>query len=90
MPNLGSSNSAANKDMLSKLWTNGVQLSDCGETLWEKEKLLLMSNFHFSHNVFRNSLLLMHQNEYLWSKGLNKLSYDIMRNLISKTCKAWI
>ena len=28
MPILGSSNSAANKDMMSKIWTNGVQLSD--------------------------------------------------------------
>ena len=29
-----------------------------------------MSNFSFSHNVFKSFLLLMHQNEYLWSKGL--------------------
>ena len=28
---LGSSNSAATKDMMSKIWTNG-------DTLWEKEK----------------------------------------------------
>ena len=28
MPILGSSNSAANKDMMTKIWTNGVQLSD--------------------------------------------------------------
>ena len=28
MPISGSSNSAANKNMISKLWTNGVQLSD--------------------------------------------------------------
>ena len=28
MPVLGSSNTAANKDMISKIWTNGVQLSD--------------------------------------------------------------
>ena len=36
----------------------------------EKEKLLVMSNFSFSHNVFKSCLLLMRQNEYLWSKGL--------------------
>ena len=28
MPILGSSNSAANKNMMSKIWTNGVHLSD--------------------------------------------------------------
>ena len=27
MPILGSANSAANKNMMSKIWTNGVQLS---------------------------------------------------------------
>ena len=38
--------------------------------LLEKEKLLITSNFAFSHNVFKSCLLLMRQNEYLWSKGL--------------------
>ena len=28
MPMFGSSDSAANKNMMSKIWTNGVQLSD--------------------------------------------------------------
>ena len=40
------------------------------KTLWEKDKLLVTSNFSFSHNVFKSCLLFMHQNEYLWSKGL--------------------
>ena len=30
-----------------------------------------MINFSFSNNVFKSCLLLMRQNEYLWSKGLN-------------------
>ena len=42
------------------------------KTLWEKEKLLITSNISFSLNVFKSCLLLMHQNEYLWSKGLKK------------------
>ena len=42
------------------------------KTLWEKEKLHFMNNFSFSHNVFKNCLLLMRQNEYLWSKGLKQ------------------
>ena len=33
-----------------------------------------MSNFSFSHNVFKSCLLLMRQNEYLWSKGLSSHS----------------
>ena len=38
--------------------------------MWEKKKLLVTSNFFFSHNVFKSCLLLMRQNEYLWSKGI--------------------
>ena len=40
------------------------------KTLREKEKLLVTSNFSFSNNVFKSCLLLIRQNEYLWSKGL--------------------
>ena len=41
------------------------------KTLWEKENSFIASNFSLLHKVFKNCLLLMHQNEYLWSKGLN-------------------
>ena len=43
-------------------------------SIWghKKEKLLATSNFSFSHNVFKSCLMFMHQNEYLWSKGLKK------------------
>ena len=71
MPTLGSSNSMANKD------NDGKNMDKWGysyliefKTLWEKEKLLITSNFSFSHNVFKSSLVLMRQNEYLWSNGL--------------------
>ena len=40
------------------------------KTLWEMEKVLVTSNFSIFH-VFKN-LLLMRQNEYLWSKGLKE------------------
>ena len=43
------------------------------KTLWEKEKLLATSSFSFSRNVFKSCLLLMHQNEYLRSKGLKHI-----------------
>ena len=57
---------------MSKTWTNGDTIilfsrKHCAK----KEKLLITSNFSFSHNVFNTCLLLMRQNEYLWSKGLN-------------------
>ena len=42
------------------------------KTLWEEEKLLVTSNFFYSHNVFKSCLLLMGQNEYLWSKVLRR------------------
>ena len=73
MPILGSSNSAANKDMMSKLLTTGDNSkSDWVENIWEKEKLLVTCNFSISHNVF------MRQNEYLWSKGIITVSLYFM------------
>ena len=73
MPISASSNSAANKhNMMSKIWINGVQLSDQVEKIVGKAEIAFMSNFFFSHNVFKSCLLLMHQNEYLRSKGLRQ------------------
>ena len=61
MPIIGSCNSAANKEMMSKIWTNGIHYLTELKTLCEKEKLLVMSNFSFSH-VFKSRLLLMPRN----------------------------
>ena len=41
--------------------------------MWEKKKLLIKSNFFFSHNVFKSCPFLTRQNEYLWSKGLKHM-----------------
>ena len=68
--------------MISKIWTNKDQLSNELKTLWEKEKLLVTSNLSFSHNVFKSCLLLMRQNEYLWSKGLTP-HQNIMFHLLT-------
>ena len=54
----------------------GIQVSDWVEKLWEKEKLLIMSNFSFSLNVYKSCLLLIRQKEYLWSKGLKVFADD--------------
>ena len=49
--------------------------------MWEKEKLLVTSNFSFSHNVFKSCHLLMCQNEYLWSKGLTSGCKGLSANM---------
>ena len=41
------------------------------KTLCEKEKLLVMSNFSFSHSVFKRLVLQTHENQGLFGKGLN-------------------
>ena len=40
------------------------------KTLWEKGKLLIMSNFPFSHSVFNRFMLKTHKNKGLFGKGL--------------------
>ena len=40
------------------------------KTLWEKEKLLIMSNFSFSDSVFRRLVIQTHKNQGLFEKGL--------------------
>ena len=54
------------------------------KTSLEKEKLLVTSNLLFSHNVFKSRLLLMRQNEYLWSKGLTNLKKEAFENIVEK------
>ena len=53
--------------------------------MWEKKKLLVTSNFFFFHNVFKSCLLLMRQNEYLWSTGLRHSFF----NLPSLSIQIW-
>ena len=45
MPNFGSSNSEANKNMMSKIWTNGVQLSDLVENIVGKGEIVCYNRF---------------------------------------------
>ena len=40
------------------------------KTLWEKEKLLVTSNFFFSHGVFKRLKLQKRKNKGLFGKGL--------------------
>ena len=71
--------------MMSKILTNRdtfylIKL----KTLWEKEKLLITSNFSFSSNVFKRCLLLTRQTEYVWSKGLTTLEKKPFENIVGK------
>ena len=40
------------------------------KTLWEQEKLLVTSNFSFSHSVFERFALQTRKNQGLFGKGL--------------------
>ena len=40
------------------------------KTVWKKEKLLIMSNFSFSQNVFKRLILQTHKNKGFFGKGL--------------------
>ena len=54
------------------------------ETLWEKEKMLVMSNFTFSHSVFKRLILQTRKNQGLFGIGLNYC----FRNTFC--CKLWL
>ena len=67
MPILGSSKLAANKNKKSKIWTNGDTIIWLIRKYSGKRRNCLL--WAISHNVLKNCLLLMRQNEYL-SEGL--------------------
>ena len=53
------------------------------KTLWEKEKLLVTSNFSFSHSVFKILLLQTHKKQGLFGKGLGKVLYQSIELTLS-------
>ena len=56
---------------MSKIWRNGVQSSDRVENIVGKEEIARYEQFLLYPQCFQKlSVLLMRQNEYLWSKGL--------------------
>ena len=50
------------------------------ETMWEKEKLLVTSNFSFSHIVFKGHVLQTRKNQGLFGKGLKLKAYKLFEN----------
>ena len=55
----------------SKFNENGGKVSKRVENTGEKEKLLVTSNFSFSHSVFKRLVLQTRENQSLFGKGLN-------------------
>ena len=74
MPILGSSNSAANKDMMSKYGQMGIQLSGLVENIVGKEEIARHEQFLLFPQCFQNLSVVDASNEYLWSKALRKVS----------------
>ena len=57
------------------------------KTEWEKEKLLITSNFSFSHSVFNRLVLQTRKNQGLFGKGLStigKRQNYFLRKLLGK------
>ena len=52
---------------------------DVEKTLWEKKKLLVTSNFSFSHCVFKRLVLQTHKNQGLFGKELKSLDEDLLK-----------
>ena len=48
----------------------GIQFFDRVENIMGKGEIAIYQQFLLSHNFFKSGLLLMCQNEYLWSNGL--------------------
>ena len=59
------------------------------KTLWEKEKLLIMSNFFFSHSVFKSLVLQTCKNQGLFGKGLKTLKKQPFENIVGKDGIVW-
>ena len=79
MPIFGSSNSAANENMMSKIWTNGgstIQLSR--KHFGSRRNGSLRAISSFPTMFFNSCLLFMHQNKYLWSKVLSLEVYNLL------------
>ena len=57
---------------ISNLMKMAERSQNRSKTLWEKEKLLVTSNFSFSHSVFKRLVLQTRKDQGLFGKGLNK------------------
>ena len=56
------------------------------KTLWEKEKLLITSNFSFSHSVLKRLVLQTHKNQGLFGIGLKTNEQHCWVNSVESNC----
>ena len=56
------------------------------KTLWEKEKLLVTSNFSLSYSVFKGFVLQTRKNQGLFGKGLKRHVVSEERSLKAMHC----
>ena len=70
-----------------KPWFLRVCSTSLLKTLQEKEKLLVTSNFSFSHSVFKRFVLQTLKNQALFGKGLRK---DLFVSIVGKAENAVI
>ena len=54
------------------------------KTLWEKEKLLYISNFSFSHSIFKRLEMQTLENKGLFGKGLNNPKDEGVYKVVGK------
>ena len=72
---------------ISSKWQKALQTGR--KTLWGKEKLLVTSNFSFSHSVFKRLLLQTRKNQGLFGKRLILCTFSrilINEKLSCNTC----
>ena len=67
-----------------QFYRNGGAFSERVETLWEKEKLLVTSNFSFSHRVFKRFVLQTYKNNCLFGRELSFFTQIIAHILFVK------
>ena len=53
------------------IWWKWQEVFETGRIQWEKAKLLVTSNFSFSHSVFKRLALQIRKNQGLFGKGLS-------------------
>ena len=65
-----------------KIWKISISVGIIIEnkliTLWQKEKLLVLSNFSLCHDVFKCRLLQMRQNASIGGKGLTSSKFCLL------------
>ena len=57
---------------------NGRKFTQTGRKHWEKEKLLVMSNFSFSQSAFKRLVLQTRKNQGLFGKELTSIPHNIL------------